>query len=62
MQLQEIGVGAVQVNNVDATIIESSEAVPVLLGMAFLRRVNVDIRDDTLKISSKPADPYLAQN
>ncbi len=60
--LDEIAVGQIKVRNVEATIVENDTPIPVLLGMAFLKQVDVDIRGDMMRITGKAEGPYLAQN
>lgn len=51
--LDSVSVGGIQVQNISATIIDGDNPTTVLLGMTYLRHVELSERDGVLTLSSK---------
>ena len=53
-RLDEVGIGAIRLNNVDATIAPGLQMREVLLGMSFLKYIEFTQRGDTLTLRQYP--------
>ena len=53
VQLAEVAVGAITVMNVEAAVLEGQAPLNILLGMSFLRHVEISEKDGVMVLSSE---------